>query len=282
MKKPFVSSVRRISARSIAVLLAWTLTAASPAAEANQLIFKLPDIVVPANASAPTHGTLSALLDLTGNYAAQPPKVSSLNVAFELLNHPPGVSFGAPQDPAANQLIPSGVVFAGATKLPHTIRFAKDTGVPTNAIDGSLMVTVPFTVNAGITGTFPIRFIAGNELGNAAAVALPIALVGGSITVMPNGPPIAGDYNRNGTVDSADYVVWRNAMGQSGPGLAADGNGNNIIDGGDYAIWKANTGRASAVASGAMIPAIPEPSTWLLFASCSCVCLRRARRRICK
>ena len=38
--------------------------------------------------------------------------------------------------------------------------------------------------------------------------------------------PIAGDYNKNGVVNAADYVVWRNSMGQTGWGLAADGDLN--------------------------------------------------------
>ena len=28
---------------------------------------------------------------------------------------------------------------------------------------------------------------------------------------------LAGDYNRNGVVDAADYTVWRNTLGQIGP-----------------------------------------------------------------
>lgn len=72
-----------------------------------------------------------------------------------------------------------------------------------------------------------------------------------------------GDYNQNGTVDAADYVVWRNTLGQPGSGLAADGNGNNQIDEGDYGVWRANFGRTSgsAVATSATSQsAVPEPS----------------------
>ena len=35
---------------------------------------------------------------------------------------------------------------------------------------------------------------------------------------------LAGDYNLDGIVDAADYVVWRKTLGQSGTDLAADGN----------------------------------------------------------
>jgi hypothetical protein len=68
-------------------------------------------------------------------------------------------------------------------------------------------------------------------------------------------------------VDAADYVLWRNTLGQSGAGLAADGNGNNTIDTGDYNVWRSNFGR-SALTSGAGASAatvVPEPATgWLL------------------
>jgi hypothetical protein len=88
-------------------------------------------------------------------------------------------------------------------------------------------------------------------------------------------PLLAGDYNGDGTVDAADYVVWRNTLGQMGAGLAADGNGNDEIDAGDYSVWRANFGRApsagwSAGSGSAGYPlgasaetlsvAVPEPA----------------------
>ena len=47
---------------------------------------------------------------------------------------------------------------------------------------------------------------------------------------------LPGDYNLNGVVDAADYVVWRQTLGQRGVGLAADGNNNNGVDSGDFDI----------------------------------------------
>jgi hypothetical protein len=58
---------------------------------------------------------------------------------------------------------------------------------------------------------------------------------------VPMRPP--GDYNKNGKVDGADYVVWRNTLGQSGFALAADGNHNNQVDAGDFDIWRAHFGQ---------------------------------------
>jgi hypothetical protein len=74
---------------------------------------------------------------------------------------------------------------------------------------------------------------------------------------------VLGDYNANGSVDAADYVVWRDTLTQSGMGLAADGNGNNMIDQGDYDVWRAHFGQASA--GGSLVnSAIPEPATLTL------------------
>ena len=55
---------------------------------------------------------------------------------------------------------------------------------------------------------------------------------------------LTGDYNNNGAVDAADYVVWRNTLGSTTE-PAADGNHDNKIDAADYAIWRSNFGRAS-------------------------------------
>ena len=62
------------------------------------------------------------------------------------------------------------------------------------------------------------------------------------VSVSATGP--TGDYNGNGVVDAADYVVWRNASGQGAtpPGSGADGNANGTIDSGDYNFWKSKFG----------------------------------------
>jgi hypothetical protein len=79
-------------------------------------------------------------------------------------------------------------------------------------------------------------------------------------------PPLSGDYNQDGSVDAADYVVWRKSVGQAGPGLAADGNGDQNVDQGDYEIWRANFGSAIERAYSAVRSlAVPEPATAVLF-----------------
>jgi hypothetical protein len=76
-------------------------------------------------------------------------------------------------------------------------------------------------------------------------------------------PGVAGDYNGNGTVDAADYVVWRNTLGQTGNGLPADGDGSETIDAGDYEVWKARFGQTAAISVSAA-GGVPEPATSLI------------------
>jgi hypothetical protein len=74
---------------------------------------------------------------------------------------------------------------------------------------------------------------------------------------------IAGDYNRNGRVDAADYVLWRKTDGQTGTGLPADGNDDGMVDNADYQLWRMNFGSdaAAGLAAALSAAAVPEPAT---------------------
>jgi autotransporter-associated beta strand protein len=71
--------------------------------------------------------------------------------------------------------------------------------------------------------------------------------VSGVLSVTPLG--LAGDYNRDGSVNAADYTVWR------------DGLGSGYVQA-DYNIWKNNYGQNGS--QGANTPAVPEPTTAFL------------------
>jgi PEP-CTERM motif len=75
---------------------------------------------------------------------------------------------------------------------------------------------------------------------------------------------LAGDYNDDGTVDAADYTVWRNALNSGGP-LPNETASLGTVDQDDYAAWKANFGATSGLGSGA--PAgVPEPGSLAIVA----------------
>ncbi|MEM7313933.1 MAG: endo-1,4-beta-xylanase, partial [Planctomycetota bacterium] len=67
-------------------------------------------------------------------------------------------------------------------------------------------------------------------------------------------PLLLGDYNMNGTVDAADFTVWRDNLGSTS-NLAADGNNNGVVDPADFQIWIDNFGRTAD-----LVLNIPEPS----------------------
>lgn len=79
-----------------------------------------------------------------------------------------------------------------------------------------------------------------------------------------NAAPIPGDFNRDGIVDAADYVVWRKLDGQTGFNLAADSDFDGRVDAADYANWRSHFGQSNGSASSLNFPAVPEPSGMLL------------------
>jgi beta-glucanase (GH16 family) len=89
---------------------------------------------------------------------------------------------------------------------------------------------------------------------------------------------LSGDYNGDQRVDAADYVVWRNSVGQSAIGHAADGSGNGIVDNADFLIWRSSFG-AMAGTVGTMAAQIPEPrtATFIAIALWRAMCLRASR-----
>jgi hypothetical protein len=153
--------------------------------------------------------------------------------------------------------------------------------------DGSGLVSLPLITSADASGDFSVTFDPDIVVTGAVfATGMPAP---DDVGIHPAGTHIAGilsvinpagDYNRNRVVDAADYVVWRNTMGQSGPGLAADGNDNNQVDVGDYNVWRAHFGQTAAsgtVLGSSTTAAVPEPtaSVMLLTGILATCCRRR-------
>jgi hypothetical protein len=77
--------------------------------------------------------------------------------------------------------------------------------------------------------------------------------------------PQTGDYNGDGTVDAADYTVWRDTLGST-ENLAADGDGNRVVDAGDYDHWANRFGDVLGSAALTLGQPVPEPTTSMLAA----------------
>lgn len=72
---------------------------------------------------------------------------------------------------------------------------------------------------------------------------------------------LAGDYNGDHVVNSADYTVWRNQLGMAGDGYAADGNRDGLVNQFDYDVWRTHFGEtAGGSAAAAPGQPVPEPS----------------------
>ena len=52
-------------------------------------------------------------------------------------------------------------------------------------------------------------------------------------------PGLAGDYNNNGAVDAADYVLWRN----NPTSLENEGASPGVVDPADYTFWRSQFGK---------------------------------------
>jgi hypothetical protein len=90
--------------------------------------------------------------------------------------------------------------------------------------------------------------------------------------VSPAGLP--GDYNNNGTVDAADYVVWRNG----GP-LLNEVVTLGSVNAADYTAWRERFGntKGSGAVGASQAGAVPEPGLgWLLLLA---IAQWRARQR---
>jgi hypothetical protein len=87
-------------------------------------------------------------------------------------------------------------------------------------------------------------------------------LVGGVEYVTTAGVP--GDYNGNGTVDAADYVLWRN-----GGSLQNEVANPGTVTPQDYQEWRARFGNTSAAAT--LNVSVPEPTSWASLAMAAIV-----------
>jgi hypothetical protein len=79
--------------------------------------------------------------------------------------------------------------------------------------------------------------------------------------LQPDVPGITGDYNDNGTVDAADYVLWRKNLNMSvtlpndmTPGMVTQD---------DYTVWRANFGESAGSGTTATVASqtVPEPGS---------------------
>ena len=167
-----------------------------------------------------------------------------------------------------------------------TIFTALDTAVPTNVgaqvptAPGANLLSITFGPSIDALGTFGIYALNSGSDSTiwTDAASDPVNHSHDFINVPSGGEPVrianvivtsVADYNRNGTVDAADYTVWRNTLGEMGTGLDADGDASGTVDDDDYDVWKTHFGEIAGSGSGGASPyhaAVPEPASAILAA----------------
>jgi len=128
------------------------------------------------------------------------------------------------------------------------ISYDPDTNQVTGSFDGEEFT---FTLDYDLLGTFFVGYREGIS-GTATHLLKHDPPTFDMIATAP--PILAGDYNDDGNVDAADYVLWR-----KGGTLANDDTPGNQP--GDYGVWVQNFGEPAAGSGGG---AVPEPGTIVL------------------
>ena len=132
-------------------------------------------------------------------------------------------------------------------------------------------LSVPTFTNSNfnfLSGLSSLGIISYNTSKSNAGGYLDALIVSNSSTasIDVTGVSVAGDFNLNGVVDAADYLVWRKGLGTT-------------YSQSDYNVWRANFGRIVVSGSGSTaITTVPEPATLvlLMFSAAGC-CLRRGQ-----
>jgi hypothetical protein len=141
----------------------------------------------------------------------------------------------------------------------------------------SLQGAIDVDVLGAFTPSSPITILtttAGISLTGALTLTGPdaglfsgVSVVGNNLVLNVGGSSPTGDYNHNGIVDAADYVVWRKTLNQTvTPGSGADGDDNGTVDAADYNFWRARMGNV-VPGSGSNLTGgrVPEPASAYLF-----------------
>jgi hypothetical protein len=99
----------------------------------------------------------------------------------------------------------------------------------------------------------------------SAGLTWDVVYAGTSVILKVVGPAgIHGDYNADGKVNAADYVVWRKTLGQSI--TLPNDRTPGMVTTEDYAVWRENFGAMSGAAAGLGGAQVPEPTGMILLA----------------
>jgi T5SS/PEP-CTERM-associated repeat protein len=194
-----------------------------------------------ANFGTVSPGAPVGTLSITGNYSQD--STATLELEFG------GIELGAEYD---------SLQIGGLANLNGTLDVA--------LLDGFVLAAGQafniLTASAGVSGTFVTELLpalSGGLLWN-------VVYGTNSVVLEVAAPGLSGDFNGDGSVDAADYVVWRDGLGSS-------------FSQSDYDIWRRNFGATSSAAAFSGNQPVPEPaSLGIAVVLLHCLALRWSRR----
>jgi hypothetical protein len=162
-----------------------------------------------------------------------------------------GRHIAQPGKPEFDQLIVGGLATLDGKLVVDLISLSREAFIPANGDAFGIL-----SAAGGISGAFDVLDLP----------PLPPHLswqhiIRGTTFFLTVAPQVPGDYNANGVVDAADFIVWRKSLGQTGVRPAADGTGpsgipDGVVDQMDYQFWRSNFGvNLAEIAS----LSVPEP-----------------------
>ena len=189
---------------------------------------------------------------LTGGFSATDP--SGFTAPFEVQPWAVGTT-----NLSVGSAVPDNTTFTFSLNLAAT---GVDQYVRNSLSDGGLgffVSSLHATTQFGLSGAYP-RWYTKEAVGSFPGAMAPTLTVEYSIVE----ESLPGDYDGNGTVESADYNKWKAEFGTTVAllGSGADGNANGIVDAGDYTIWRDHFGGTGTGAVSAR--PVPEPSSLAL------------------
>ncbi len=116
------------------------------------------------------------------------------------------------------------------------------------------------TATGGVTGTFATQ-----TLPDLAGLVWNIDY-GTHQVVLEVLAGFTADFDKDGDVDGADFLIWQANFNTAGPHTSntGDTDGDGDVDGEDFLVWQTQFG--SRLGDGGTVPAVPEPTTavWCL------------------
>jgi hypothetical protein len=135
-----------------------------------------------------------------------------------------------------------GIYFSSQDQRPSTAPTVKS-----NSSSDKVAVDKEFShhvISTASSLTTKVVTAADAEVTNRANAGLLSSTPMISQAVASSVPILPGDYNGDGSVDAADYVVWRKTFDSEDvtPFSGADGNGDGEVNEDDLPVWRANFG----------------------------------------